>query len=93
MKEAIEYIKGNIVEIIIAIAIVLIIVLIIIGAFGGAIVNEQAWNNGYCECGGKWEYMDSTQSVRGSKDALYTYTTYIYKCNRCGKMHEFDKLR
>ena len=46
---------------------------------------ESKWNNGYCECGGRWEY----QQAIGHQ---YT-TSYQYKCDECGKYIEFGKLR
>lgn len=88
-----EWVKEKLVEIIIAIAIMVIIVGCIGGAIHQHVENAKLWNNGYCECGGKWEYMESTQRIRGSKDGIYTYTGYIYKCDRCGRMHEFDEVR
>lgn len=48
--------------------------------------NENSiWNNGYCSCGGKWEYRQAVghQAV----------TNYIYKCDTCGRVHEFKILR
>jgi hypothetical protein len=46
---------------------------------------ESKWNNGYCECGGKWEYQQAIG---------HQYTTnYQYKCDKCGKIEEFGKLR
>lgn len=50
-----------------------------------AIADEKTWNNGFCECGGRWEYMQPIG---------HAYNTYhIYKCDKCGKMHEFSKVR
>ena len=89
MKEAIEYVEGNIVGIIIAVA----IVLIVIGVIGGVIDNEKTWNDGYCQCGGKWEYVESRQTISGTKESIHTYNSYIYKCNSCGRMHAFRILR
>ena len=84
-----ERIKENIVEIII----ISTILLILIGVICGAIDNEKMWNDGRCECGGKWEYVESVTKYHRSEDGTYTTTTYIYKCNDCGKMHEFATLR
>lgn len=38
------------------------------------------WNNGYCECGGHWEYEQAV--------GHQTRTSYIYRCNECGKRIE-----
>lgn len=46
---------------------------------------EKTWNNGFCSCGGRWEYMQPIG---------HAYSTYyIFKCDKCGKMHEFSKVR
>jgi len=56
--------------------------------------DRKAWNNGFCECGGRWEYVDTTHHVSYTKEGGYHDTKgYIYKCNKCGKMHEFNELR
>lgn len=47
--------------------------------------DTKKWNNGYCECGGKWEYE---QAVGHRYD-----TSYIYICDKCGKREEFDVIR
>ncbi len=47
--------------------------------------DEKAWNDGYCSCGGQWEYQ---QAVGHRYD-----TDYIYKCDKCGKIEEFNKAR
>lgn len=50
-----------------------------------SIADEKTWNNGFCSCGGRWEYMQPIG---------HAYSTYyIYKCDKCGKMHEFSKVR
>lgn len=45
--------------------------------------NEQEikeWNNGYCACGGHWRYEQAVgHQMR---------TSYIYKCDKCGKLIE-----
>lgn len=84
-----EWIKEHLVEMIIVSA----ILLIIIGVAGGAIDNEKMWNDGRCECGGKWEFVESVTRYHKTDDSIYTTTSYIYKCNDCGKMHEFSVLR
>ena len=47
--------------------------------------DASMWNDGYCECGGKWEY----QQAIGHE---YT-TSYQYRCNKCGRYKEFDAMR
>lgn len=44
---------------------------------------EQKWNGGYCtDCDGKYEFY---QAVGHRHD-----TTFVYKCDKCGKAVEFD---
>lgn len=63
--------------------IVLGILLVIFGFLRMA--EEKTWNNGFCSCGGRWEYMHLIG---------HAYSTYhIYKCDKCGKIHEFLKVR
>ena len=38
------------------------------------------WNDGYCECGGHWIYEQAV----GHR----VTTTYIYRCDKCGKIIE-----
>lgn len=41
---------------------------------------EKEWNNGYCECGGHFEYEQAVG---------HQYrTSYIYKCDSCGRRIE-----
>ena len=42
------------------------------------------WNNGYCECGGQWRYEQAVGHAYR--------TSYIYKCDKCGKIVEFYKV-
>ena len=50
-----------------------------------SVYDNAKWNNGYCSCGGKWEYVQPIG---------HAYTTdYMYKCDVCGKAREFDKIR
>lgn len=88
-----EWIEENLAEAIIVGAILMLLVCIICTAIYSHKENEKIWNNGYCECGGKWEYVDSVTHISKTDDIMKSYTTYIYKCNRCDKMHEFDELR
>ena len=89
MNDIKEWLEEHLVTIIIGIAIVFLFV----GLIGGAISENKTWNDGYCECGGKWEYVDSVTRIRKDEHEAYTVTTFIYKCNRCGRMHEFNGVR
>lgn len=58
--------------------------------FVGALAMEQewdreAWNNGYCECGGSFELSAATKSKMGSK-------TFYYTCGDCGHTIETSRL-
>ena len=46
--------------------------------------NRNRWNNGYCECGGEYQFSSAT-NYRGSKD-------YYYTCDKCGHTEEFSSL-
>lgn len=40
--------------------------------------SESEWNDGHCECGGSWMYVEAVG---------HRYSTeYIYKCDGCGRM-------
>lgn len=66
-----------------------IILSILIGsAIGGFLTidytsDKKLWNDGYCECGGKWEIVNVAVRTRGSK-------IYVWKCNKCDKIIELD---
>ena len=47
--------------------------------------DSKVWNNGYCTCGGKWEYEQAV-GHRGS-------TSYIYVCDKCGNRIEISEIR
>ena len=69
--------------------IVIILLCVIAVAIGLIIwsnkVESDRWNNGYCSCGGHYEY---TQAVG------HAYTTsYIYTCDKCGNTVELSKHR
>ena len=73
-------------EFIIGLSVFILFGIIFIGALiAKPIIRENNdnmhWNNGHCECGGNWEY---SQAV-----GHYIDTTYIYKCDECGNIHEF----
>ena len=72
---------GKIVAILVALAI----------TFGAATLlykdaegNHDRWNNGYCECGGQYQFSSAT-NYRGSKD-------YYYTCDKCGHTEEFSAI-
>ena len=73
-------------------AIVGIILSLAIG-FGltGALYTEQrqeneAWNNGYCECGGEFKLTAVTKTNIGGK-------TFYYTCKDCGHTIETSSLK
>lgn len=75
--------KDMVVEIILCIV---FIAGIIIGT--DACLNEQdkkAWNDGYCECGGRFEYEQAVGHQYS--------TSYIYTCDSCGKHIEIREER
>lgn len=63
---------------------IMIVIMVVVLAFESA-NDEKKWNNGFCSCGGRWEYQ---QAVGHKYD-----TNYIYKCDKCGKIKEFDDVR
>lgn len=42
--------------------------------------DKKEWNNGYCECGGQYEYEQAV--------GHQFRTSYIYKCDNCGRRIE-----
>lgn len=46
--------------------------------------SNDRWNNGYCECGGQYQFSSATH-WRTSKD-------YYYTCDKCGHTEEFSKI-
>lgn len=72
----------------------LFLLLIILLAIADNKADEKAWNNGFCECGGCWEYLDTSHNISYTKEGGYhDRKGYIYKCEKCGKMHEFNEVR
>ena len=68
--------------------VLLIVVFVIVCLFCRSctrIHDENAWNNGVCSCGGKYEYQQAV--------GHYYSTDYIYKCNKCGDIIELSKLQ
>lgn len=68
---------------VLALAVIVVPVGIIILILANKDINN--WNDGYHSCGGKWEYV---QAVGHQYDS-----DYIYKCDRCGDIEEFDIYR
>ena len=60
------------------------IIVVILLVFVAYSVNVNQWNDGYCSCGGKWVYQEAVGHGYN--------TTYIYKCDKCGKVKEFYLL-
>ncbi len=42
--------------------------------------DKKEWNNGYCECGGHWVYEQAVGHAHR--------TSYVYRCDECGKTLE-----
>ena len=69
-------------------------IILFIAFIGGVIIcagkcsieqDEKDWNNGYCECGGHFEYEQAVG---------HQYrTSYIYTCDSCGRHIEIWKER
>ena len=72
---------GKIIAILIALAIAFGLATLIYKEAEG---NRNRWNNGYCECGGQYQFSSATQ-WRSSK-------TYYYTCDKCGRTEEFSSL-
>jgi len=73
----------DIIQIILSIA-------IIVGIIMGTVKcvedhDKKAWNNGYCECGGHFEYEQAVGHQYG--------TSYVYTCDSCGKHIEIWEER
>ena len=41
-------------------------------------MDSTTWNNGYCQCGGEWEYQQIV--------ATRANTVYVYKCDKCNNL-------
>ena len=66
-------------------AVVLVIAIFKLAGISQGAHDSEAWNDGYCSCGGKWEYE---QAVGHRYD-----TSYIYVCSSCGKRIELYEMR
>lgn len=73
--------RGRVVAVLVAIAIGFGVATLLYKEAEG---NHDRWNNGYCECGGQYQFSSAT-NWRGSKD-------YYYTCNRCGHTEEFTSI-
>ena len=93
MRKLALLIRECIVEIIIATACVIVVAACIVGLVAGAKEEKKIWNEGYCECGGRWQYIETNQTITAYGDRVYAGTNYVYRCDRCGKMHEFSEMR
>lgn len=60
----------------------LLFILFLFNEIRGCDGNNQ-YNNGYCPCGGHWQYQ---QAIGRGK--YNEYTDYIYKCDKCGRIIE-----
>lgn len=47
--------------------------------------NKNYWNDGYCSCGGHWEYE---QAIEDGDNI-----TYIYRCDNCGETIEVKEVQ
>lgn len=72
---------GKIVAILVALAIAFGVATLLYKQAEG---NHDRWNNGYCECGGQYQFSSAT-NYRGSKD-------YYYTCDKCGHTEEFSAI-
>ena len=61
-----------------SIIVILVAILITASAILCANENKKVWNNGYCECGGKWKLVAVSDTDRGSR-------TKYYVCDECYK--------
>lgn len=49
-------------------------------------LDSKIWNNGICDCGGNFEFVNAS-SVKG---AGTSYTYYFYSCKDCGNVIKID---
>lgn len=70
-----------------AIMISTIVVFIVVLGFGYMEYryDSRKWNNGYCSCGGKWEFSQPIVSQSG--------LLYVYQCDSCGRIYDFQEWR
>lgn len=48
-------------------------------------IEQEKWNNGYCECGNAWEFCNGDDERFGS-------TNYYWKCDECGSIIELNNI-
>ena len=78
--------KDTVIEFILSIIGIVFIIAVFIGLVKCSMnQDEKQWNNGCCECGGHWEYEQAVGHQYS--------TTYMYKCDKCGKHIELHKER
>ena len=75
------------------IIVISVIVFIIIIAIASIVGDRNAWNDGYCKCGGRWQYVEANTNIFANGEDVYAHNEYIYKCDQCGNMHSFTELR
>lgn len=80
MKKDKEDIFFEIVQIILGIAFIVSVVFCIVKCSREQ--DKKEWNNGYCECGGHWVYEQAIGHAYS--------TSYLYKCDKCGKTLEVN---
>lgn len=70
-----------------AIMISMVVVFMVVLGFGYMEYryDSRKWNNGYCSCGGKWEYNQPMACDSG--------ILYLYQCDTCGRVQSFQKWR
>lgn len=68
--------------------IIFVVMVIIVACMTSLLITAVKWNNGHCKCGGSWEYQGYVLTGH-----TYTISTYIYKCNFCGKLLSIDFYR
>ena len=73
--------RGRVIAVLVAIAIGFGVATLL---YKDAEGNHDRWNNGYCECGGQYQFSSAT-NWRGSKD-------YYYTCDKCGHTEEFTSI-
>lgn len=76
-----ETCRGKIIAILVALAIAFGVATLL---YKNAEGDHDRWNNGYCECGGQYQFSSAT-NYRGSKD-------YYYTCDKCGHTEEFHAI-
>lgn len=71
-------IKDTIITVIGTITFLIVVIFVVLAILHK--VDSKIWNNGYCDCGGKWKYEQAIGHRASS--------SYIYKCDKCEKRIE-----